>query len=319
MADNIIFDDVFHTMVLKIPELVIPLINEVFKTDYVVGDLTGQQHNNFITKDGTIETDAIFVLRGKRYHLECQSTNDRTMAIRMFEYDTVVAIENAQRNGYHYHIEYPHGCVLYLRSFASLPKTLGVTVLFPDDQEIEYSIPVINAQDYTEEEIFRKNLLMLLPFYILRYEKELPAIEDDEERVSALLAEYRRINLSLWQTLEENRSAVYNDLIDLIRKIAEYVLKKSEKLQERMDAVMGGKILELASERIRREVAEEYNDKIKEFELQTDAAELRADTAELRADTANLRAEKAEKQVDALQETIRQLREELAAKTPAVQ
>ena len=62
-----------------------------------------------------------------------------------------------------------------------------------------------------------------------------------------------------------------------------------------MDAVMGGKILELASERIRREVAEEYNDKIKEFELQTDAAELRADTAELRADTANRRAEKAEK------------------------
>ena len=112
--------------------------------------------------------------------------------------------------------------------------------------------------------------------------------------------------------LEENLSAVYNDLIDLIRKIAEYVLKKSEKLQERMDAVMGGKILELASERIRREVAEEYNDKIKEFELQTDAAELRADTA-------NLRAEKAEKQVDALQETIRQLREELAARTPAVQ
>ena len=121
------------------------------------------------------------------------------------------------------------------------------------------------------------------------------------------------------QRLEENRSAVYNDLIDLIRKIAEYVLKKSEKLQERMDAVMGGKILELASERIRREVAEEYNDKIKEFELQTDAAELRADTAELRADTANRRAEKAEKQVDALQETIRQLREELAARAPAVQ
>ena len=105
--------------------------------------------------------------------------------------------------------------------------------------------------------------------------------------------------------LEENLSAVYNDLIDLIRKIAEYVLKKSEKLQERMDAVMGGKILELASERIRREVAEEYEEKVKESELQTDAA--------------NLRAEKAEKQVDALQETIRQLREQLATGTPAVQ
>ena len=315
MADNIIFDDVFHTMVLKIPELVIPLINEVFKTDYVVGDLTGQQHNNFITKDGTIETDAIFMIRRKRYHLECQSTNDRTMAIRMFEYDTEIAIENAQKDGYHYRVEYPRGCILYLRSFASLPKTLGVTVLFPDDQEIEYSIPVINAQDYTEEEIFRKNLLMLLPFYILRYEKELPAIEDDEERVSALLTEYQRINLSLWQTLEENRSDVYNDLIDLIRKIAEYVLKKSEKLQERMDAVMGGKILELASERIRREVAEEYKD------IAQHSAEVEKQIGVLASENTSLKKRSAEqaKQMDEMQETIRQLREQLDARTPAVQ
>ena len=30
MADNTIFDDVFRTMLEKMPELVIPLINEVF-------------------------------------------------------------------------------------------------------------------------------------------------------------------------------------------------------------------------------------------------------------------------------------------------
>ena len=34
-----------------------------------------------------------------------------------------------------------------------------------------------------------------------------------------------------------------------------------------MDAVMGGKILELASERIRREVAEEYAENVKDSEL----------------------------------------------------
>lgn len=34
MADNTIFDDVFRTMLEKMPELVIPLINEVFGKSY---------------------------------------------------------------------------------------------------------------------------------------------------------------------------------------------------------------------------------------------------------------------------------------------
>lgn len=31
---NTIFDDVFRTMIQKMPKLLIPLINEVFHTDY---------------------------------------------------------------------------------------------------------------------------------------------------------------------------------------------------------------------------------------------------------------------------------------------
>ena len=34
ISNNTIFDDVFRTMLEKMPELVIPLINEVFGTDY---------------------------------------------------------------------------------------------------------------------------------------------------------------------------------------------------------------------------------------------------------------------------------------------
>ena len=33
-SNNTIFDDVFRTMLTKIPELIIPLVNEVFDTSY---------------------------------------------------------------------------------------------------------------------------------------------------------------------------------------------------------------------------------------------------------------------------------------------
>ena len=35
--NNTIFDDVFRTMVEKIPQLAVPLINEVFQTSYAGG------------------------------------------------------------------------------------------------------------------------------------------------------------------------------------------------------------------------------------------------------------------------------------------
>ena len=37
-STNTIFDDVFRTIVEKMPRLVIPLINEVFGTDYSVDE-----------------------------------------------------------------------------------------------------------------------------------------------------------------------------------------------------------------------------------------------------------------------------------------
>ena len=52
----------------------------------------------------------------KRYHLECQSTADGTMEIRMWEYDTQIALLNAEyREGVLY-VDFPDSAVIYLRS-----------------------------------------------------------------------------------------------------------------------------------------------------------------------------------------------------------
>ena len=45
MANSTIFDDVFRTMLEKMPQLIIPLINEVFGTDYP-GDIPIVQRRN---------------------------------------------------------------------------------------------------------------------------------------------------------------------------------------------------------------------------------------------------------------------------------
>ena len=94
------YDDVFRTLLNDCSKLIIPLINEVFGEDY-----TGQEkvqfapNEHFLNQQGTEEkriTDTSFIIIGKetkRYHLECQSTMDYSILIRIFEYDAQIALD----------------------------------------------------------------------------------------------------------------------------------------------------------------------------------------------------------------------------------
>ena len=48
MVNNTIFDDVFQTMLEKMPELIVPVINEIFGTEYPM-DIPLEQFVIFVT------------------------------------------------------------------------------------------------------------------------------------------------------------------------------------------------------------------------------------------------------------------------------
>ena len=97
MAVNTIFDDVFRTMQEKMPEQTIPLINAVFGTRYSIDTEIIQGRNEHHTENGEVITDSYLVIGGKRYHIECQSTEDKTMVLRMIEYDFAIGLENSRK------------------------------------------------------------------------------------------------------------------------------------------------------------------------------------------------------------------------------
>ena len=94
MNNNTIFDDVFRTMVEKMTYLLVPLINEVFHTSYPKDVKIVHFRNEHQLEDGELITDAKLLIGDKVYHIECQSTDDTTMAIRMFEYDFAIVLES---------------------------------------------------------------------------------------------------------------------------------------------------------------------------------------------------------------------------------
>ena len=66
-----------------------------------------------------------------------------------------------------------------------------------------------------------------------------------------MLEEYREIEKCLEEEfLEEGKEKVYRDLMELILRISDYILKNKEKARKGLGDVMGGKVLELESDRL---------------------------------------------------------------------
>lgn len=247
-----IFDDVFRTIAQKMPQLLIPLINEVFHTSYSEEEHFEQLRNGHYEKYGTVITDSIIQIGNHIYHLECQSSKDKTMVIRMFEYDISIAIEHASyENDEIWEIEFPQSCVLYIRNHRDLPDYHEAVVKFADGQKMRYRVPILQAKKYTVDRIFEKRLLILLPYHILRYEHFLKHNGMDTRKLQQLLADFREINRRLEETAEkENKSHLYMDMIVLIEQIADYIIPKNNTIRKGLGDVMGGKILKLQSEEL---------------------------------------------------------------------
>ena len=246
-----IFDDVFRTIAQKMPQLLIPLINEVFHTNYSEDTDFEQLRNEHYEKYGKIITDSIIRIGPHLYHIECQSKRDADMVIRMFEYDISIALEHTSKAEDIWEIEFPRSCVLYVRNHRHLPEYHTAIVKFADGQQVTYQVPIIHAQKYTVNALFEKQLLILLPYHILRYEYFLKSNKTNEKKVEQLLEDYRKINQLLMETAEkEKKSGLYQNMICVIQEIADYIIPKDSEVRKGIGDIMGGNILTLPSDYI---------------------------------------------------------------------
>ena len=93
--------------------------------------------------------------------------------------------------------------------------------------------------------------MILLPYHILRYESFLKNSGSNTKKLEQLLTDYQKISSALEQCTNDKKSTLYIDMITLIEEIADHIIPKdNEKIRERLGDIMGGKILQLESERL---------------------------------------------------------------------
>ena len=249
MESSTIFDDVFRTMLEKMPQLAVPLINEVFGTSYPEDVKIIQKRNEHQTKNGRIITDSHLLIANRIYHIECQSTDDSTMVIRMIEYDFAISLEQVQKENGRYRMYFPQSCVLYLRGIKKR-DAISVEIVMPNGGTVEYTVPVVQVQEFTCDDMLRKRLLFLLPYHVIKYEQE-KDLDTDREKWKEFLDECKKIESYLEENfLEKGNEKLYRDMVELIIRIADYVFRDKEKVKKGFGDVMGGKVLELESDKL---------------------------------------------------------------------
>ena len=270
MESNTIFDSVFKTMVHKAPRILIPYINEVFGRSYPEDSEIVRFNSEHEGHKGTIIDDSVFRLHNKIYHVECQSTVDSNMVVRMIEYDFAIALEDALSRGKPYRIEFPASSVLYLRHNSATPDSLSMEVVLPNGGSFDYEVKVFTVQLVGKEELFKKRLLILLPYYLMRYEQRLAAIEKDDEQTARLIAECIELRMQLAEaTIDKGDALLYEELTELIIRVSDYLTHAYAALQKKVRAAMGGEVLELLNDK-----AERWKREAEQHGLERGASEL---------------------------------------------
>lgn len=260
------YDDVFRTLLNDCSHLIIPVINEVFGENYSgKEEILFFPNEHFQNRQGGTEsekiTDTCFTIQGKepkKYHWECQSTPDHSMLVRFFEYDTQIALDDGEIKGEILTVTFPNSAVLYLRSHAATPDRLKIKMITPGGT-VMYEIAVMKSRDYKIEEIFSKNLLFLIPFYIFTHEEKFGEYEQNEEKRNKLLKEYEEICNRLETLSEKGRINEYTKctILDMSGKVLEHIAKKYGAVKKGVGSIMGGKILEYEAKTIKEEGREE--------------------------------------------------------------
>lgn len=223
------YDDIFKTLKHSHKRLFISVINQTFNKSYPLDTIpTVLPTDSFLENPKTKkiekrDADLLFNICGDTYLIECQSYEDGSMAIRY--------------------------AVVYIKSNDKTSRKTKITFNFPNGKSIDYDYDNIILTEYTREQLIEFKLFPFIPYYIIRYEKEIcqkgniePALNDLEYFREELKKLYQNNELSTEELL---------DIMNYINRIIKHITDGNE-YEKRLVSIMGGNIEETPSHEIKR-------------------------------------------------------------------
>jgi hypothetical protein len=188
-----VFDRSFKRLMAVSSPSIVLFINGIFGTDYPLDTPVSQLSTEYITDSlEKFFADILFLVGNDKYAIEAQMTDDKEMALRIFNYGYLDAIKNrAVEDDGVIKVRLPQCIVIYLEPSNSTPSELTVELEFADKTLHRLAVPTIRFLDYSISELEERNMTLLLPFYLLKLRKQVKAAEESGKlkELSPMVAE----------------------------------------------------------------------------------------------------------------------------------
>ena len=181
--------------------------------------------------------------------IEIQSYEDEEMALRIFEYGSRGAVLHSLENdGDTIDIQFPEPVVFYLRKEGKVHEKLSVRMRRSgSDETYNYAARVVYVEDYDLDGLMENNMLPLVPFYPMRYEKMLEKkhSSNDERKMLKDISEcYEKLKAGMksgrygaeyFHYMTSSMVKVLEGMIKRIKKEGKiYNEKEAEEVMQRM-------------------------------------------------------------------------------------
>ena len=242
MRRNGPFDDALRSLSIHCKRWVLPILNEAFGTDFVGDEQIGPivNENIMVPVFGSARKnphlkESQFLVTGHdekkhRYQLECLADDDWTVAFARDFSGTI---------GPKTQIEVLETIVLCLRISDDTPDEYTIRISSPD-ASTSWGVPVVKIPTYTLEELAAKQLYLLFPFHIFRFESHLAEMEIDADKRRPLIAAFEDINRLLSELVEDGEMSQQE--ATCIRKscwkVARSLLKKHADIRRDVKCIM---------------------------------------------------------------------------------
>lgn len=154
---------------------------------------------------------------------------------------------------------FPRPCILYLDEGKkdTIPDEYSLTLLFENQGEFTYKVPLVKLQNISVEELNEKKLIALLPFQLLKLRKKIENLRTKEN-----MEELQRFVVDdIMESIRRNEDVgniSHNDaldLIDLTTKLYMKIYSKYKELEE-FTVRLYDQSMELATDKYEKTVDE---------------------------------------------------------------
>jgi hypothetical protein len=264
-----LFDLVFKRLMHLSSVAIVSFINGLFGTNHPLTSIVEYFETESVSSKLKKNCkDMVIGINGKRYIIELQRRNDKTMALRIFiySYSDALNTQSADENGVII-LDFPQAAVIYLENTGKTNETLRFR--FPDNIEHTYTVPVFNLLEYSIADIEKQNLQLLLPFYVLKLHDKVKQAKSGDERqrlTPELITLLKEIERAIDQavtadTLNDEDTKI---IIELLDRVYNNLYKSYNELQEANK--MAEQFLELRVEKAAQEAWQKARQVMQEAE-----------------------------------------------------